>query len=404
MLVVAAVSLGLGCTRLNRNYCEDAPHSNCALRDGAIELPATEVERQDAAAEVEDVTSDRPPEVKPECAVHADCMMTDKPICDTKRGVCVACTTDMECKDKLGEPGLCVDGTCPTRSDVIVVNAAATCMPNPDGTPEKPFCNFQAVKTALEDANENRRIVVIRGRDMPSWNLTVTRGRVVVIGQPLARVAIVSGDGISLLGVDVKLRRFEVIGEGSAGGYPGISIGPGATVDLQDVTVRGSKVVGIVANMATSVRLNRVSLIENATGLRLTASPFDVTNTVIAGSTRDGAVLEGAPVAAGRFQNNTLFNNAVPLTCTIAYTVSALLVYPDPGLGMGVAASGCLVRNSNTDLPLFSTTDPARPYRLTVSSPCVGKGDPTGFPPDDIDGEPRPMGAASDCGADEFKE
>ncbi len=50
--------------------------------------------------------------------------------------------------------------------------------------------------------------------------------------------------------------------------------------------------------------------------------------------------------------------------------------------------------------PLF---DPARPYWLTDNSPCVDKGNPTSYPPDDWKGESRPGGARSDCGADEFQ-
>jgi hypothetical protein len=75
----------------------------------------------------------------------------------------------------------------------------------------------------------------------------------------------------------------------------------------------------------------------------------------------------------------------------------------------GLLASGNLVNDLYQCQPVSSKVgeapqfDPARPYHLTATSPCVNNGDATEFPPDDLDGEPRPIGARSDCGADEFK-
>jgi hypothetical protein len=43
-------------------------------------------------------------------------------------------------------------------------------------------------------------------------------------------------------------------------------------------------------------------------------------------------------------------------------------------------------------------------YRLTAGSQqCLDKLDPAMSVPDDIDGDMRPQGARSDCGADEYK-
>jgi hypothetical protein len=41
-------------------------------------------------------------------------------------------------------------------------------------------------------------------------------------------------------------------------------------------------------------------------------------------------------------------------------------------------------------------------YRLMSGSPCIDKLAPMMSAVDDIDGEARPKGAMSDCGADEF--
>jgi len=41
-------------------------------------------------------------------------------------------------------------------------------------------------------------------------------------------------------------------------------------------------------------------------------------------------------------------------------------------------------------------------YRLTLNSPCINKLDMSMSTARDIDGQSRPSGQMSDCGADEF--
>jgi uncharacterized repeat protein (TIGR01451 family) len=47
--------------------------------------------------------------------------------------------------------------------------------------------------------------------------------------------------------------------------------------------------------------------------------------------------------------------------------------------------------------------DPANgDFHLSSGSPCINAGDPVNFPATDIDGDPRPLGSASDIGVDEY--
>jgi hypothetical protein len=74
----------------------------------------------------------------------------------------------------------------------------------------------------------------------------------------------------------------------------------------------------------------------------------------------------------------------------------------------GLLVQGNAVRDVHQCLPSASKVgdppqfDPARPFHLTAGSPCVNMGEATDFPPDDMDGEGRPAGPRSDCGADEL--
>jgi hypothetical protein len=414
------VLIATGCTVPNPRYCPGQPFNRCPPDagadaagegagdggDAAGDAPGP-TEAADVPGEAADGATADTPEVPRDCDRDDQCTDPKRPICDGARGVCRACTADVQCNGKLGQDsgGVCLDGGCPARGDVINVSFGPGCVTSGPGTVEAPLCEIKLAVQQIENSGEERRrIIVVRGSEQTSFSATVDVGRVTIIGQPRAKVLIGNTQpAIQAIAANLALRRIDVSGEGSSlGAVPGISVsGAGAEMDLQDVTVTGSRAEGILAVSAKSVRINRVLLARNVTGLRLTQTSFSVTNTIIAASEARGAVLEGTAPPPARFQNNTLYEHVggAALTCGAGHSASALIVYPPPGAGL--ASFGCPVTSSSVAVPLF---DDARPYHLTPASPCKGAGDAADFPADDFDGEPRPMGGASDCGADELKE
>ncbi|MGO9287537.1 MAG: choice-of-anchor Q domain-containing protein, partial [Polyangia bacterium] len=80
-------------------------------------------------------------------------------------------------------------------------------------------------------------------------------------------------------------------------------------------------------------------------------------------------------------------NSSQPLT--------GLLFYNNTGGDTVNCAAPTFSKSGN---PLFSTS---QPYQLTAASPCTDAAG-SSCPPDDIYGDPRPIGSACDCGADEY--
>jgi hypothetical protein len=210
--------------------------------------------------------------------------------------------------------------------------------------------------------------------------------------------------------------QLTVVGQNGAALLPG-GAGPGVRVAAGDVYVRGLTIsgsgdTGVVVDAAGILRMNRCIVKDNMKGGLLVnpGAAFDVANTVFDGNgpglfgsfTSFGGVFMGTARVAGpaRFRNNTVVNSkfGAGVVCEKAtQPVSGLLQY-NPGQ---LDAVNCTLTSSKqtTDGDPKLTAD----YHLTATSPCRNAGDPTDFPADDIDGDPRPQEARSDCGADEWK-
>jgi hypothetical protein len=158
-------------------------------------------------------------------------------------------------------------------------------------------------------------------------------------------------------------------------------------------------------------------------GLVLRGARFDVLNSVFDGNGQDaigpvsfGGVYLGTVVAAGqgqsqgtspaRFAYNTLVaNRSVGLVCESATQPVAALLSTGNTTSDVVNCAVSLSRTTSDGDPRF---DIARPYHLTLQSPCLDVVDvltAAAGPATDLDNNPRPSpgGGRGDCGAHELQ-
>jgi hypothetical protein len=175
-------------------------------------------------------------------------------------------------------------------------------------------------------------------------------------------------------------------------------------VTLRDLTISGGNDAGVSVSGGAILHMDRCYVTGNTkNGIITDKSAFDIVNTVIAGNGTDGlssGVGLGAYTGPGptKFAFNTVVQNGlVGVACGQSYTLTGILAN---GNGTANFTSSTCVTNATTSTS--TTPNLGANYHLTATSPCVNTAGAS-CPPDDVDGDTRPIGTACDCGADEYK-
>ena len=258
-----------------------------------------------------------------------------KPICDVGSNTCVKCSVDAQCTTKGAGPGICMshqDGRCAADGEVIYVENRAGCattgleaMPGSAGT---PFCGPQVALMAL---TSTRRVIVISGAVAGfQWSATGANP-VSVIGRTAAAIV--------------------------GGLQSGIGLSGAGELFVRDIIIRRSDTVGVTAQNAALLRLDRVTVDANGGGgIFIDGAEFDIRNTTVTGNgpgqsgaiTWGGILVTNSPVSGSAQLDLVTIqgNNPVGLSCS------------GPVTGIGVFATG------NTSVDVVSSCG------ITLCSPA----------------------------------
>jgi hypothetical protein len=364
-----------------------------------------------------------------ECRDNSQCD-GNRPICDGN--ACRACTANSECAS-----GACTDdGSCVASAEIVYAaplgSTSSNCsqtepctfaralmllgsrqtMVLSDGTFMTPCDHtLNGVVRVVGNASASSRIVstgtrvnavlrIGRGADVVLEDVTLTGGK--------DNTSPVGGAGMSCVDGLNRVRMRRVTLEENEG--PGV-FGLDCQLSLSDSRIlsNGGHAFDVRGTVGSIVSVERSVLAENFSGGNLTRGDFIVRNSFIMRNVT-GVTLR--PTLGSVFEFNTVVDNGTGLACDQNTDDPAVMltarnnVFARTGpntLGAQCNATSSYVTPGIAGLNFVSPDSRPFDYHIAVGSSAVDQATAGEEVLVDVDGEPRPAGAARDLGADELQ-
>jgi cysteine-rich repeat protein len=323
--------------------------------------------------------------------------------------------------DCLAEDGFVCFGSphrCVVETELALVDAAGPSCPfgTGQGTRADPFCSISDAVAArstgtivpapgiyeekVEISGAEKDLLIAGARDVTLASATAPALKVKGLARVRIEGIVITGSGGSGGGVRVEM--------GGSAELEGVIIGPSSEIGIDvkdgDLTLKrsrifdnlkgGARVDGGVHRLISSVIARNGSAASELGGLFIvsTSTRSELVNDTIADNQSKPDRTAGVRcMAAAAIANAIVWNNSggaalgIDPLCTPYF--SDLAAFTEQGAG-----------NVSAD-PIFADGE----YHLSEMSPCIDAGDHEAAPLFDVDGDPRPLGAGADIGADEVR-
>lgn len=409
--------LGSACKQPNSNYCEDAPLHNCKNEvDAAVACSSNESCM--APTGVCDLAGSK---TCVECTTAEDAACVGaKPVCGANHA-CRKCEQHSECDSQV----CLADGSCAAPATVAYVDGAA-----PAGN---AACSLVAkCNTVTKALAANKAIVKVTGT--VDDRVALVNRNVQLIGDSGAKITS-SGNGtlltiggssvVTVQGLDLVDASGPAIGNGMV-----VQAGATGSIVFTHGRIQGSREFGVQVNPGSAlVTISHATISGNLSGgISVMNAPFKIFNNMIfRNGNPDTAAFGGVSLmlsAAG--QNVFAFNTIVDNRSQSGVLRAGGVICSEPTFNAdnnivarnqnGASASAatsqtlgdCVFRTSRVqnDVAGLNFTSPEvvpYDYHLGGGSVAIDAGTTSTTVKDDYDGDVRPLGAAADQGADEFK-
>jgi hypothetical protein len=409
-----ALLLLVACQKANPHFCEGAPNNNCDAIDAAIDGPRRCDANGECAAptSVCDVT-DTHTCVECTAASHDACTGTT-PTCVAN--ACAPCTSHAQCASAACLP----DGSCADPANVAYVQGGGS------GT----ACTQTQQCGTLDIALKTSRPVVKVNIGTVEDTITTTINRkVTIVAEPGAKLDRANNGVILSIEsdeADVAISDLEITGA-TGTGNPAISvqIGGAPKLSLNRVKIDRNQGAGITTASAATLTVTRSELFTNdgpAINMLVAGTIVFINNLVHHNGRNTGTPVGGLaliPAAGSRVEFNTIVDNTADtgassvggVSCNASFAAPNNILFRNKGGSTGIVQSAGTCDFAGSYRSGVETNDPgfADPmnapydYHLTSTTPATILDAAGACTVPDFAGLPRPVGAACDRGAYEFR-